>query len=179
MDPQQTRWIGQAVTIAIVGLVLVLRFRGLRRARKLRVETLWIVPALLALVLCIMLWEYPPREAATWLWLAVALAIGAGVGWWRGTMMRIAIDPATHRLDTQASPASLLFVVLLIVARQGLRYEAAALGIDILKVTAMLTAFALGLTAAARAEMFVRARRLLAEARQAPSGISTGPTTSR
>jgi hypothetical protein len=155
------------LTAAIVALVLALRVRNLRRVRRLRLETLWIVPAVLAVAFAFATWEYPPPDALGWVWLALAAAIGAALGWQRGKLMRIAIDPETHTLNQQSSPAALLFVVLVIVARQGMRYEAAALGINMLKVTGILLAFALGLLAATRAEMFLRARRLLAAARTA------------
>lgn len=176
MRPQTIQYI---VTALVVGLVLLLRFRGMRRARRLRLNQLWIVPAVFAVAFAASIIEYPPPTALGWAWLALALAVGGAIGWWRGKLMRITIDPATHALNQQVSPAALLFIVVLILARQGLRYEAAAAGVNILKVTGILLAFALGLMAATRAEMFVRARHLLAEARQTPSGISTGPTTSR
>jgi hypothetical protein len=79
--------------------------------------------------------------------------------------MRITVDPVTHQRNQQSSPAALLFIVLLIVIRQALRYEGAALGLNVLQLTGILLASGLGLFAATRAEMFLRARRLLAEAR--------------
>lgn len=167
--PLSPQTISYIVTAVIVAIVLTLRIRGMRRARRLRLDTLWIVPALYLLALAVMLWEYPPVDRLTWLWLALALAIGAALGWRRGKLMRITVDPGTHALNHQTSPAALLFIVLLIAARQGLRYEGAALGLDILQVTVILTAFAVGLFAATRTEMFLRARRLLGEARATPA----------
>ena len=154
-------------TYLMVGLMLVvlaLRLRRVSQVRRLRLETLWIVPMVLVAALAGSLLQHPPRDPASWVLLAFALGIGLGVGWRRGKLMRIAIDPATHQLNHQASPAALLFVVLLIVARQGLRYEAASLGLDLLQVTGLLLAFTVGLVAATRVEMFVRGRRLLAGA---------------
>jgi hypothetical protein len=178
INPQAVSFL---ITAVVVGIVLLLRFRTMRRARRLRLETLAIVPIVLGLVLAIAIWEYPPPSPAGWAALIGAAAVGAGIGWYRGTLMTIGIDPATHALNQQSSPAALLFVVLLVVARQGLRYEAAAFGVDVLTVTGLLIAFAFGLMAATRTEMYLRARRLLAAARagQTPSGISTGPTSSR
>jgi membrane protein CcdC involved in cytochrome C biogenesis len=178
IDPQTVSFL---ITAVVVGVVLLLRMRRMRRARPLRLETLWVVPAVLGLAVAVATWEYPPLTAAGWLALIAAVVIGGAIGWVRGMAMRIGVDPATHALNQQSSPAAFLFVVLLIVARQGLRYEAAALGIDVLMVTGLLLAFAFGLVSATRAEMHLRARRLLADARagHTPSGISTGPTSSR
>lgn len=160
-DPQTISYI---VTAIVVALVLALRFRGLRRARRLKLETLWIVPALYAIVAAAILWQFPPHGAQI-LWLIAALGVGAAVGWRRGALMRITIDPETHALNQHASPAALLFIVLLIVARQGLRYEAPTLGFDIGMLTDLLVMFTFGLFSATRAEMFLRARRLLFAAR--------------
>jgi hypothetical protein len=178
IDPQTVSFL---ITAVVVGLVLLLRICRMRRARPLRLETLWIVPAVLGFALALATWEYLPPTAVGWLGLVAAAAIGGAIGWYRGTLMRIGIDPTTHALNQQSSPAAFLFVVLLIVARQGLRYEAAALGINVLLVTGLLLAFVFGLVSATRAEMHLRARRLLADARagHTPSGISTGSTSSR
>ena len=164
IDPQT---IGYVVTAIVVGLVLMLRFRSMRHATRLRLETLWIVPAIYLVVIAVSIWEYPPVDALTWAWLALALGVGLALGWRRGKLMRITIDPVTHTLNQQASPAALLAIVALILVRQGLRYEAANLGLNVLQLTGILMAFALGLFAAARAEMFLRARRMLVEARRA------------
>lgn len=153
--------------LATALVILVLRLRGMTRVWPLRLETLWIMPALLLAVLAVTAVEQPPRNAGTWIALAFAVGIGAGVGWRRAALTRLSVDPATHRLNQQASRAALLFVILLIVARQGLRWEAARLGFDLASVTLVLLGLAVGLVAAGRAELFRRARRLLTEARAA------------
>jgi hypothetical protein len=165
MGASQAGWIGPWITAGVVAIVLMLRLRGTRRPQRLRLETIWITPAIFAIVLAVATWEAPPPTLLGWLWLAIALALGAAIGWRRGKMMRITIDPDSHRLNQQGSPAALLLIVALIVARQGLRYEAAEFGINILAVTGIMMAFTLGLMGATRAEMFVRARRLLIAAR--------------
>jgi len=59
----------------------------------------------------------------------------------------------------------MLFIIVLILARQGLRFEAGSMGFSVAFLTDLLMVFALGLFSATRIEMFVRARRLLAEVR--------------
>jgi hypothetical protein len=164
MHPQ-TPWIGYAITIAILCVVLALRLRGMRRVRRLRLETLWIVPVVYLGVTAYILHQFPP-EGMQWLWLAAALVLGAALGWRRGALMRITVDPETHALNQQASPAALLFLLVLILIRQGMRYEGPAMGVNVAALTDLLVVFALGLFAATRIEMVLRARRLLAEARR-------------
>ncbi len=153
-------WINYVIPV-VIALVLYLRLRGMRRVRRLRLETLWIVPAIYLLVFAFTTWELPPPNPIGWLELALAIAAGAAIGWWRGRLLRVTIDPETHQLNQQSSPAALLFIVLLIVARQGLRYEGAAMGMNVLKVTGLVVALGLGIFAASRAEIYIRARRLL------------------
>lgn len=155
------------ITGFIIALVMLVRLRGMRRASRLRLETLWIIPALFGFAFVVGTYEAPPATPLGWVWLAAAAAVGAALGWQRGKLMKISVDPATHRLNKQNSPAALLFIVVLILARQGLRYEAAAAGINIMTITGIALAFAFGLLAATRAEMYLRARRLLDEARAA------------
>ena len=154
--------ISTIITAVIITIVMAIRLRTMRRATRLRLGTLWIVPAVYLAATISLMWQYPPR-GMVWLWLVVALAIGAAIGWRRAKLMRITIDPATGTLNQQASPAALIFIVALIVVRSGLRYEAGALGIDIMQLTDVLMVFALGLFSATRAEMFIRARQLLGQ----------------
>ncbi|NIJ07902.1 CHASE2 domain-containing sensor protein [Sphingomonas vulcanisoli] len=162
MHAQQSQTISYIITAIVIGLVMVLRFRRIGRAQRLNLNTLWIVPALLAAVLVFSTFESPPRDALGWLWLAAAAAVGALLGWRRGKLMHIHVDPATGTLNQTVSPAALLFFVLLIIARQGLRYEAAAYGVNMLKITGILMALATGLVSATRVEMYLRAKRILA-----------------
>jgi len=162
----QPAFIGYVITAVIVSLVLFLRFRSMKRARPLKLGMLWVVPCLYALVTISVLYQSVP-QGMQWLYVALALAIGGIVGWRRGALMRISVDPETHALNQQASPAAMLFILVIIIVRQGLRVEASQLGFNAAFLTDLLVVFALGLFSVTRLEMFLRARRLLVEARAA------------
>jgi hypothetical protein len=90
--------------------------------------------------------------------------------------MAITVDPQTHMLNQQASPAAMIFLVVLVAIRFGLRSvlteEAGALHVSAAFVTDVFVVFAVGLLAVTRLEMFLRARRLLDEARAAGKIVS-------
>ncbi|MGH6615281.1 CcdC protein domain-containing protein [Sphingomonas sp.] len=157
-----------AITGVVVAIILFFRIRRMSRARPLKLERLWVMPAIYLLFAIFVLWQVPPA-GVTWLYCAAALLLGAALGWQRGKMMRISVDPETHALNHQPSPAAILFIVALIAIRFAVR-EAAQMGgstlhINTLVVTDVLIAMALGLFAAQRLEMYLRATRLLQAAR--------------
>ena len=156
-------YIGYVITAVIVALVMYLRFRSMKRARPLKLETLWVVPALYTLVTAAVFYQSVPA-GGQWLYVGLALVVGSLVGWRRGAMMRINIDPETHALNQQASPAAMLFIFVIIIVRQGLRAEASEMGLNAAFLTDLLVVFALGLFSATRLEMFQRAKRMLNEA---------------
>lgn len=162
-------WISYAVTAAVIAVVFALRWRRMSRARPLRIERLWVLPALYALMAAAMFVQFPPQGLA-WLFCAVAVGLGAALGWQRGKLMRITVDPDTHALNQTASPAAVLFILALVAFRSGARAALTgddALHLNALAVTDMLIALAAGLFTAQRIEMYLRAKRLLAAARSA------------
>lgn len=155
------------ITAAIVLVVLAIRLRRMSRTRRLRLEMLWVVPAIYLVVAAIMFYEFPPAPIG-WAISALALLIGGALGWQRGKLMHIAVDPATHALNQKASPAALIFIVILIGVRQVARVLAQdnpAFHPYAGLVTNVLIALGLGLFTVMRVEMYLRARRLLDEAR--------------
>jgi len=157
-----------AIPGMIILTVLFFRLRSVGKARRLRLERLWIMPAFYAAIVGFVFWSAPPH-GMTWLWCLVALGVGAGLGWWRGKLMRVAVDAETHKLSQTVSPAALLFIVALIAIRSASRAMAIEMAgpghAGLMAATDILMAFALGFIAFQRVEIFLRARRMLAEAR--------------
>jgi membrane protein CcdC involved in cytochrome C biogenesis len=165
VQPVHQGWISYAITIAIVLVVLSLRLRRAGQTRPLKLGTLWIVPAVYLAVAAVMFVQLPP---AGWVAIAtiVAVALGAGLGWQRGRMMHISVDPETHALGQKASPAAMLFLIALIAVRMAARgVIGEGSGVSPAMLTDPLIAFALGMFTLQRVEMYLRARRLLEEAR--------------
>jgi len=164
-QPPHQSWISIAVTVAVVVIVLALRMRRMGQMRPLKLETLWVVPALYLVMAALMFWSLPPKG-----WVAIASAagfgIGAAVGWQRGKMMQIHVDLETHALNQKASPAAIIFLVALIVVRSGARAVLGETGsVSPAMLTDPLIAFALGMFSVTRLEMYLRAKRMLEEVR--------------
>ena len=165
VQPVHQSWVSYAITIGVIVVIMMLRMRRMGQMRPLRLETLWIVPAIYAGVAALMFYTLPPIGSAA-LASLVGLAIGALVGWKRGKMMHIHVDPETHALNQKASPAAMFFLIALIVIRMGARgVLAQESGVTPAMLTDPLIAFALGMFTLQRVEMYLRARRLLDEAR--------------
>lgn len=155
-----------AITAAVIAVVLALRWRRLSRVTPLRIERLWIVPTVYAVVAALMFIGQPPAGWG-WLFCVAALVLGAALGWQRGKLMRITVDPVTHQLNQTGSPAAILFLLALMVLRGGAKMALTGdnmFHLNAFAVTDMLVALAVGLFAATRLEMYLRAKRMLAGA---------------
>jgi membrane protein CcdC involved in cytochrome C biogenesis len=158
-------WLQYAIPVAIFVVVIAIRMRSMGQMRPLKLETLWVVPAMYLVAAALMFWSLPPKGAVA-IASAVGLLIGAAVGWQRGKMMHIHVDPETHALNQKASPAAVFFLIALIVVRSGARtLLAGSGGISPAMLTDPLIAFALGMFTLTRVEMYLRAKRLLEEVR--------------
>jgi len=164
-QPPHQSWITIATTVVIVGLVMALRMRKMGQMRPLKLETLWIVPAIYLAMTALMFWSLPPKG-----WVAIAsgaaLIIGAALGWQRGKMMHIHVDLETHALNQKASPAAIFFLIALVVVRSGAKAVLGETGaVSPAMLTDPLIAFALGMLSLTRLEMYLRAKRMLEEVR--------------
>jgi len=167
-----TPLIGYVIMAVVLVLVLALRFRSVGRERRLRLGQLWLVPAVIAAVAIGAFVVTPPARPAEWIACAVALAIGVALGWQRGRLIHISVDPATEEVRMKQSMMAFLFIVVLIALKTSMRSIAGASGATLFHfspqgISDVLIALMAGLLTAQRLEMFLRARRLLAEARGA------------
>lgn len=174
--PIDPKLIPYLIAVPLALLFLFLRLRGMQQDRRLRLELLWVTPLLLLAFSGLAFAQAPP-VGSDWIWLAAALALGGVLGWYRGRMMQISVDPETHAVNTRASAAAMYFIVAILVARFGLRFlavgQAEAWHISVTLITNLFLVFAVGLLGVQRLEMFLRAQRLLTQARAARAAQTT------
>lgn len=167
-DPQLLRYI---VPILVILAVLYFRLRRMMKPTPLKLNRMWIRPTII-LVAGIAVLAATPPPPESWPWFGLAAAIGGGLGWQWGKLMAIQVDPENGTLMTRSSQAALVMMVVLIVIRTGLRaganMEGAALHLSAALVADIFIVFAAFLFATRGLEMFLRARRVLAEAPRLP-----------
>ena len=158
----------QVLPVAIPLAILVIFLMRNRRPRPLSPQLMWILPLLVVVGIGMGLWFTPhdPFGPYAYAGFALALALGALAGWWRGKTIDIHRDPETGRLMAQPSPVGLILIAGLLVARSALRAwlegNAATMHLNAVAVTDAFMLFAVGLVVAQRVEMFLRARALQA-----------------
>lgn len=165
MPHQGGNWIATLLPFVIIAVVLGLRFRSMGRERPLRLETLWVVPAIYLVIAGSMLLALPPPPIG-WGLVATGLIAGLVLGWYRGRLIRIERNAETGELRQRASPLAMMLLLVLVVIKVGARSifgETAAghPGSGAMMLTDAFIGFALGLLSATRAELYLRARRIL------------------
>ena len=171
---------GLIIGLAIALVVLVFRNR---RPRALRVELLWVRPVIfLALLALSAAARPPPLTPLSIVLLVVAAAMGVGVGWQRGRFMRIEVDPETHALTSRASAVGIVFILVVLALRVAVggavRNKAIHLPVSPIAIADALLVLVVGMMSTQGLEMWLRARRLLAEAQDVKVAGTAVPTNS-
>lgn len=160
-------WMPIVVPLAIFAVIMAIRAPRLMQRRPLHVDRLWIVP-LIFLVFPVLVFVRTPPTPLGWALAALGLAVGAGLGWQRGKLMRIDYDAATGTLMQKGSIWALVFIAILFALRLLTQNEGTALGGGIaLLVLDGLAPLSFGMFTVQRIEMYLRATKLLATTRGA------------
>jgi hypothetical protein len=153
------------IPVVMIGLVILRN----SRARRLRIESLWIAPVLILVLVGLSLSQ---QGMPTPLMLGIdiaALAVGGAIGWWRARFTHITVNPETHELTSKASPVGMMVVLAVFALRYGIRMYAAqnasSIGVSANAIADAALVLSVGLVCAQRLEIALRASRLLNEAR--------------
>jgi membrane protein CcdC involved in cytochrome C biogenesis len=151
------------VAIVLVVLFMVLRMARSMRGRQIKMNGLWIMPIILVFLAATDLYQAPPDGPLAVVVLIAATLLGAAVGWWRGRLTRIDLDPKTGVLMSRASPAAVILIIGLLAVRYALRLWIAesGKGASLVTLSNALLFFGFAMLAVARVEMWIRCRRLI------------------
>ena len=161
--------------ILILLPVLYFRVRRMTKAQPLKLNRLWIRPAIILVVVALALLAPQPGHHAMrhfamqdWAWLAVAAALGAVGGWYWGHTMAIEVHPEDGTLMVTGGQAAILVLVVLVLVRLGLRtglqVEGKSMHLDVMLISDGLIVFTAALFTVRAVEMYVRAKRVMARA---------------
>ena len=159
--------------IIIVLPILYFRMRGMAKAQPLKLGRLWIRPAIiLAAAVLVVFLPQPGGHAVRhflaqdWAWLGLAAGLGGIAGWQWGRTMAIEVHPENGTLMVTGGQLAILVLGALILFRLGLKtgleVEGRAWHLDALLISDALIVFSASLFTLRAAEMYMRARRVLA-----------------
>lgn len=162
----------QLIPLIVLAVVFPLILLRNRRPRTLRPQWMWVTPLIVTLAIGFGFWGLSmsgrgasPTDPVSILILAAGLGLGGWAGWWRGKMTTIHKE-ADGVLKAQASPAGLILIIGLLLARRALEpwleAHAADWNINPLAVLEAFMLFAAAMVAVQRIEMWIRARRIQA-----------------
>jgi hypothetical protein len=166
----------QFLPILVPLLILAMILRRSLRARSLKMERLWIYPVLLILLTVFPMASEPAPGMVALAGFIVAIAVGGVVGWYRGRLTNITINPETHEFASQASIAGTILIGVVFAARYAVRMAMsdggaglpAGLHLDVAGITQGLMLFLVGMVSVQRIEMFLRCQQMLTAARSGP-----------
>lgn len=159
--------VGPLLTLA---LVLVIRLRRPQTEKPLSARFLWLAPLLYLAAVAAMLIRHPPMLGG-WLVLFAGLSLGAAVGWLRGRMFALRIDPESGAVLRRRSRAAVVLLIGMVAARflanlwLGPSSGSSLRGEQTLFATDFMLGCVLALLAVTKVEIAIRARRLLADYR--------------
>ena len=168
------------IPIGIAVLIIVLRNS---RPRRLRIETLWVMPVIyVALVASSLAAAPPPVTPVSIALLTLGFAVGAALGWQRGRFTEIHIHPATHDISSRQGAIGLVFILAIFAvryfARDFLTANAGALHIPVIAALDAFFVLAIAMLSVQRLELWLRASRMLTEAKAAKAAGTQPPLVS-
>lgn len=177
MDRQSTIYI---VAFAAVAVLIGFRIWRGARARKLKIERLWIRPLVICTILGLsIVGQPPPMDVIVIAALVLTTFVGVVLGWLRGRTVRVSIDVNTHELTSQASPWGMLILLFVVVIRTGarliLREAHDVAGIPVVVFIDAMTLLYAGSVVGLQLDIWKRARKLLDDALAARLAGQSGP----
>ena len=149
----------------IIGTVLAFRLRKMTSVQPMKLNRLWIRPAIIFVISAGLLFATPPESLLQGLALVAVCIVGAVAGWHQAKLMTITLAE-NGELNVKASRWGLITLFGIILLRMALRPwltgPDSPVHVNVGVVTDGFILFIAGFYAARSTEMFIRGRALLA-----------------
>ena len=161
MDPKTLQIF---IPILIILPILYFRMNKMMKPQRLKLPTLLIRPAIITFAAGALLMTTPPQQA-DYVWFVLAVALGAGGGWYWGKLTQLEVHPEDGTLMSKGSQAGMIVLILLVLVRMamrtGIQMEAQTMHLNVAMLTDLLIVFTAALFSVRGLEIFLRARKLL------------------
>lgn len=169
MTPAQIQQFAPLIAIAIAATIIIVRNM---KPRRLRLEMMWVRPAIVMIAAACFLIFYPfPHQPYALLAILAAAFLGTVIGFLRGRMVRVSVDPETHTAMSQASPLGVGLILLIIGARYFLSSTAGTrsghFDANAMLITDALLVFGAGVVGVTGLEVWMRANKMVNDSRRA------------
>src|ERR1700749_4346302 len=125
MPQHQSDGLAFLVPLLIIVPILIFRLRRSMKPQALKLNRLWIRPAVLialaALAFLAPLPGSPKLAMMDYAWLVVAMVLGAMAGWFWGRTTQLHLHPENGTLMQTGSMTGMIVLIVLVAARLGLR----------------------------------------------------------
>jgi hypothetical protein len=161
--------------LVLIPIVAIVIFRNLK-PRRLRLEMMWVRPAIIMMVAAgfLVLTPFPHQSYALAI-IAASAVVGTALGWVRGRMVRVTVDPETHTAMSQASPLGVGLILVIIGVRYFLNSTTGArsghFDAQAMLLTDALLVFGAGVVGVTGLEVWMRANKMVNDSRRAKLAV--------
>lgn len=107
--------------VPVVVLALIARRTLNNKPRKVRLRTMWLMPALLSVAALSLFANSPAPGVLVLCGFLLALAIGSVLGWLRARHMALSVETETGVLTSTATPVGMMLIGGLVIVRFALK----------------------------------------------------------
>jgi len=164
MDKLNPHTLNIVIPVLVILPILYLRLTRMMKPQRLKLNRLWIRPAIMIAAAGTLLAASPP-QLSDGVWFALAAVLGGVGGWYWGKLTELTLHPEDGTVMSKGSQAGMIVLVLLLVFRIGMRAEAGVeaemLHMKGAILTDVLIVFTALLFSVRGLEIFLRAQRLM------------------
>ena len=116
------REISTLITIAVIIIVVGIRFARMAREQRFAPGTMWILPLIAALITAGLVVFDGFTTPLDIVFMIVALGVGFGIGMYQGTHTTVRVDHGAHAMYVKISPWGGIIWIAVIALRVGVRF---------------------------------------------------------